>query len=592
MRKPDGRMTMTEDNRPYFTSKNKIALSVVGLYSVTLILVAILLNLTEKVRAADGLIYLTNPVTALRDNAVAEMAWGMGMPQISCGAYGMVTVILCAVYVSVCAFALVYEARLAVASGNSVWSARQTAIYAFTVFLSVIASVGLSVILPDNDSGKSIADRYIFLAECAVMSAIIYGIILFAVALICVIVANLRKVKVEERGNTEDTPELSSADRAIISDRKKVFPALCAIDEKYMGAKDGTFREEESIADSRGEQVSSLKSLCAGFRNFLASRHGLYYEEDVIRLFVSSFGASRLVLLEGLSGTGKSSLPRYFAEYTGGRAVFVAVQSTWRDRSDILGYVNDFTGTYNQTDFLSALYEAEYDIDRLYIFVLDELNISRVEYYFADFLSVLEYPEEEQKLRIFQPPSGFIPPEKLQDGCLAIGNNCFFVGTANKDGSTFAISDKVYDRAVTISFENRNTPFAAEDEYPVKLGKARLRALFEDASVRFSRAFTEEDRARFDAVCAFLYENFDVAFGNRIANALEKLIPLYVGCGGAVNSLIDLVLSQKLGAKLEGRFEDYMQDGLKRLNKLIEKLYGQGTLARCEHAIDRLSRRL
>lgn len=576
-------MEMMDDKRRCFTAKNRIVLSLVGLFSVALIFVALALNLTEKVRS-DGLIYLANPVTLLKDNAIAELAWGMGMPKVCCGAYGMATVILFAVYLSVCAFALVYESKFA-ASGGVASTARQTAIYALTVALSLIASIGLSLIIPLGEEEEYLAARYIFLAECIAVTIIVYGITCLAAALVGVLITNI--VRRGKAANVCDSPLAPSAEnRAPTYDRQKIFPALCAIDSAYSSVADDG---EEPDCD---ERALTLKSLSSGFRNFLASRHKLYYDEDVIRLFLCAFGATRLTLLEGLSGTGKSSLPRYFAEYTGGRAVFVAVQSTWKDRADILGYFNDFTGTYNQTDFLSALYEANYDDDRLYVFVLDELNISRVEYYFADFLSVLEYPQDEQKLRIFQPPSGFIPPEKLQGGCLAIPSNCFFVGTANRDGSTFAISDKVYDRAVTISFENRNAPFAAADEYPVHLGAAKLKALFNEAEKNFSGAFSGEERAKFDAVCAYLYENFDVAFGNRIANQLEKLIPLFVACGGEADSLIDIVLSQKLAAKLEGRFEDYMRGGLMGLSRLIERTYGKGRLRRCERTVDRLVRRL
>ena len=97
-------------------------------------------------------------------------------------------------------------------------------------------------------------------------------------------------------------------------------------------------------------------------------------------------------------------MPRYFSKFVNGKVSFFPVQATWRDKSSILGYFNDFTKSYTETDFLRDLYEANYALDKINIFVLDEMNISRVEYYFADFLSVLEYPVEERKIRIMQLP--------------------------------------------------------------------------------------------------------------------------------------------------------------------------------------------
>ena len=180
---------MMDDKRRCFTAKNRIVLSLVGLFSVALIFVALALNLTEEVRS-DGLIYLANPVTLLKDNAIAELAWGMGMPKVCCGAYGMATVILFAVYLSVCAFALVYESKFA-ASGGVASTARQTAIYALTVALSLIASIGLSLIIPLGEEEEYLAARYIFLAECIAVTIIVYGIICLAVALVGVLITNI-----------------------------------------------------------------------------------------------------------------------------------------------------------------------------------------------------------------------------------------------------------------------------------------------------------------------------------------------------------------------------------------------------------------
>lgn len=110
------------------------------------------------------------------------------------------------------------------------------------------------------------------------------------------------------------------------------------------------------------------------------------------------------------------------------------------------------------------------------------MNISRVEYYFADFLSVLEYPKELWKLKIMQLPYGFVPPAKLEDGFITIPENSYFVGTANKDDSTFTITDKVYDRAITIDFDDRNIPFEVKEEVSkIHISKTHLQHLYQEA---------------------------------------------------------------------------------------------------------------
>ena len=67
------------------------------------------------------------------------------------------------------------------------------------------------------------------------------------------------------------------------------------------------------------------------------------------------------MILEGLSGTGKSSLPRYFSKFVNANLLFVSVQATWRDKSNLIGYFNDFSKTYSETEFLTSLYHANYN---------------------------------------------------------------------------------------------------------------------------------------------------------------------------------------------------------------------------------------
>ena len=336
-----------------------------------------------------------------------------------------------------------------------------------------------------------------------------------------------------------------------------------------------------------------LETLCVGFRNYLAKVEHLYYELDVIRYFISGLSSSKFMILEGLSGTGKSSLPRYFAKYISSEVLFVSVQATWRDKTNLIGFFNDFSKIYQETEFFAHLYEANYNPDKIHLFVLDEMNISRVEYYFADFLSVLEFPEDARKLKVLQLPYGFIPPARLDEGDIVIPSNCYFVGTANKDDSTFTITDKVYDRAITIDFDNRNEKFeVSEDAEPIKLSYSHLKRLFNAALDNKANQLTDEDFRKLYKVTDFIYNNFDLTFGNRILNQITKIVPVFISCGGKKEDALDFLLSRKVISKLEGRFEEYVKNALKQLLALIEETYGVNVLKRSEKTIQAILRRL
>ena len=355
------------------------------------------------------------------------------------------------------------------------------------------------------------------------------------------------------------------------------------MDEEYEG-----YAVENVVSDNL-----TLNEIATRFRNYLAKEEKLYFDIDTIRFFVSGFAASHFMILEGLSGTGKSSLPRYFAKFINANLLFVPVQATWRDKTNLIGYFNDFSKAYSETEFLTSLYHANYNPDMIHMFVLDEMNISRVEYYFADFLSVLEYPEEEWKIKIMQLPYNFIPPAKLDDGVIQIPNNVYFVGTANKDDSTFTITDKVYDRAITIDFDNRNDAFNVNgDASTINLSRSALAKLYQEAKNNKSYQMTDNDYQKFQTISDYIYDQFDITFGNRILNQISELVPVFVSCGGTKEEALDFLLSRKVISKIEGRFEEYVKNALRELLNLIRKTYGKDVLKRSEKTIQNLMRRL
>ena len=93
----------------------------------------------------------------------------------------------------------------------------------------------------------------------------------------------------------------------------------------------------------------TLPEFCDQFRLFACSQLRLYYDIKIIRLFVAAFASTRLIILQGISGTGKTSLPYAFGKFVNNPAVIASVQPSWRDRSELFGYFNEFTKKYNET---------------------------------------------------------------------------------------------------------------------------------------------------------------------------------------------------------------------------------------------------
>ena len=199
----------------------------------------------------------------------------------------------------------------------------------------------------------------------------------------------------------------------------------------------------------------TLTEICRNFRNYAASRLGLFYSEEDIRKFIAGIGVSHLLVMQGLSGTGKTSMATAFGNYLQNPSTVISVQPMWKERSDIVGYFNEFTKRFSEGTLLKKLYEARYT-DEMYVIVLDEMNIARVEYYFADFLSQMELSPANRYLEVVS-DTWEDDPQLLERGMLRIPENVWFIGTANNDDSTFAISDKVYDRAMVMNLDRKAT---------------------------------------------------------------------------------------------------------------------------------------
>ena len=603
--------------KPYFTRKNLIILSLAFIYALVLMYTAICLGAAANFRLNR------NALQAIRDlfGLPSDPLWTTT---------NLLMVFLVAIYVIVLVATILYEMRYAILNGKKKLSGKMIGIYAATFGGCLIMSLGIGILIQRPFEVESIKLALGFLGQCLIVATFVYVIAAIVIGGILLFVVNFILIdKPFKFFNEEDRPVLDDAEfideesdvsssfdevevdgtlgaggvggvggagagmgdgennvvrqADKLDDRERVFPSLSKIDVMYDGFTNDTVYTDQY----------SLEEIATKFRNYLAKVEGLYFEIEVIRYFISAFAASHFVILEGLSGTGKSSLPRYFMKFINGQVLFMSVQATWRDKTNILGYFSDFSKTYSETEFLEKLYSANYNPDVIHMFVLDEMNISRVEYYFADLLSVLEFPIPDWKLKVMNFPYDFVPPVKLEDGYIQITPNSYFIGTANKDDSTFTITDKVYDRAITIDFEQRNTPFTVSEEAgTINLSCSRLQALYNEAIANEDNHMNQSDYKKFNRITDFVYNEFDIAIGNRIMAQVENLVPVYVACGGTKEEAVDFLLSRKLIAKIEGRFEEYVKGALKQLNALIEETYGAGVLKRCEQTIKSLMRRL
>ena len=372
---------------------------------------------------------------------------------------------------------------------------------------------------------------------------------------------------------------IAGIDKDSKSAKEDLFPALTTIDTEVKSAP--------VVSDD-----INLNELALRFQSFAINNHQIYYELPLIRSFIAGMAATKLIILEGLSGTGKSMLPRMFTEFTNSQASFTPVQATWRDKTDILGFYSDFTKSYKSTDFLKNLYSASYT-DKINTMVLDEINLSRIEYYFADFLSILEYPIEDWKIKIYEPQVEQKLPAKLDAGYVRIPANTWFIGTANTDDSTFTITDKVYDRAIIIDFSEKISPIKSSyNSDPINLSAEKLQELLDTATSDESLRLTEKDLDKFIKICDFTKDAFDIRFGNRIMVQIEEFVPVYVALGGTKEEALDFMFARKILRKLIGAYEDYIKDELIKLTKLINELYGKGVFKETERLIAKITKRL
>ena len=350
--------------------------------------------------------------------------------------------------------------------------------------------------------------------------------------------------------------------------------------------------------DNYDEQSDMIKVNWSGdiFRYY---KKYIFSKEIITRYFLS-IKAKPFVILTGISGTGKTKIAQIFADYIcqddtederNKRIAFVPVRPDWMDSRGLLGYFNPLNECYHTTRTLRLLLAADKNPNKPYFLILDEMNLAKVEYYFSDFLSILESRTSErtegeplilhdsrQEVSAYGDKTLKIPQE------LPIPKNIYITGTVNVDETTYMFSPKVLDRANVIEFNQIYLNGLSE--------KKENTFQLNDADVR-TRLLTESDtfcsiedyrkaRKTADVLPKLiqLLEPYHLHFGYRVVNEVSRFVWLAheMVDDFQADTALDIQLLQKVLPKLHGtraKLENPLQD-------LLAFCYGQSELASSE----------
>lgn len=210
--------------------------------------------------------------------------------------------------------------------------------------------------------------------------------------------------------------------------------------------KDGeTKKNGETKKDGELDWLNKIGDLC--------DKYHVSFPKRILYAFHTSLKIanwSTITVLAGVSGTGKSELPRLYSAFGGINFINVPVQPNWDSQESMLGFFNSIDNKFDAQPMLRFLYQCTGDLaENMAIVLLDEMNLAHVEHYFADFLSKLEsrrsYAKKVPTIDVSL-GAGVAPYE------LPLSRNILYCGTMNQDETTKSLSDKVLDRGIVINF--------------------------------------------------------------------------------------------------------------------------------------------
>lgn len=379
-----------------------------------------------------------------------------------------------------------------------------------------------------------------------------------------------------EEESTEGNSEGSGEEQKDENNGNVRFPKLVRIDERMKGFKAKNYNCN-----------FTLEELIDNFRCFAATQLHLYYNESLLRAFFGGLACSKLIILQGISGTGKTSLAYAWGKFVKHNSCIASVQPSWRDKTELLGYFNEFTKKFNESNVLEELYVSRFD-DDVHTVILDEMNIARVEYYFAEMLSILEVPNRNEWIIELVTTSWVDDPQLVENGKLRLPGNLWYIGTINNDDSTFMVTDKVYDRAMPIDINEKIDPFTCREQEAMDINSSYLEQLFKDAREKY--AVSEKGINIINKLDDYVIHHFRIAFGNRIMKQLKDFVPVYVACGGDEVSGIDYFLAKKVLRKFEQLNLILIRDEIDGFIKYLNKEFGNGNMKECIEFLERLKK--
>ena len=455
--------------------------------------------------------------------------------------------------------------------------------------------------------------EWVFVVIAILILLLILGLIVFVVYLLIRKLIRIRKTMVEQEELLEEVATLNDEVSTLVKEKEDILamkvshlglkPGESDTEEASQGSGDGDATEagdgyrfpklyliDEEFANYKVQNYNNtftLPELVEMFRNFAASQLKLYYKTEMIRLYISALASTKLVILQGISGTGKTSLAYAWGKFLKHDSCVASVQPSWRDRTELFGYFNEFTKKFNETEVLKEMYLAGYT-DDVYTIILDEMNISRVEYYFAEMLSILEMPNKDEWVVELVSAPWKTDPKRIVDGKLKIPPNMWYIGTINNDDSTFMVTDKVYDRAMPIDINDKGEVFEPIDTPAQDINYTYLDKLFTEAIE--NNPMSQDILDKIEEMDNYVIQHFRIAFGNRIVAHMKKFVPVYVACGGTEVDGVDYFLARKVLRKFEQLNVSYIRDEIDGYIEFLDKTFGQGAMKECEEYLLRLKK--